>query len=179
MRPKLGVVTLDCMPEPAWRETVERALPLAEKLDIKIAPEIDVPTKLKSRVVDTYMELITKTNTRHFGFVIDFSVFSVRPRRNAPPSHRVPGQLPDEVAEDPKALVPLMPYIFHLHGKFWEMTDEFREYSIPYEKVIPVLIENGYSGYLSSEFEGPRDLVLGADQVRRQHVMLRELMAKS
>lgn len=179
MRPKLGVVTPDLMPDPVWRETIERALPQAEKLDVRIAPEIHAPTPLKSRIVDTYMDLITKTKTKHFGFLIDFSVFQVRPRRDVPARRRAPGEIPEELAEDPKDLLPLLPYTFHYHAKFWEMTDEFREYSIPYEKVIPVLVEHGYDGYLSSEYEGTRELGRGADQVRRQHVMLRELLAKS
>ncbi len=38
-------------------------------------------------------------------------------------------------------LKPLLPYIFNIHGKFYEMTDELREYSIPYEEIIPALIE--------------------------------------
>ena len=35
--------------------------------------------------------------------------------------------------EDPKQLVPLKPYIHHFHAKFYEMTDEYHEFSIPYE----------------------------------------------
>ena len=57
------------------------------------------------------------------------------------------------------------------------MTDDFREYSIPYEKVLPVLVESGLDGYLSSEYEGIRELGRGADQLRRQHLMLRQLLA--
>src|SRR5919202_747256 len=40
IRPKLGVVSLDPMPDPVWRETVKRALPKAEEHGIRIAPEI-------------------------------------------------------------------------------------------------------------------------------------------
>jgi sugar phosphate isomerase/epimerase len=177
MRPKLGVVTPDLMPDPAWRETIERALPMAEKLNVKIAPEIHSPTALQSKITDTYMELITKTKTKYFGFVIDFSVFQVRPRRDVPPRPRAAGEIPSELAEDPKHLIPLLPYTFHYHAKFFEMTDEFREYSIPYEKVLPVLVESGFDGYLSSEYEGIRELGRGADQLRRQHLMLRQLLA--
>ena len=177
MRPKLGVVTPDLVPDPVWRETIERALPHAEKLDVRIAPEIHAPTPLQSRIVDGYMDLITKTKTKYFGLLVDFSVFQARERRDVPPRPRAAGELPELLAEDPKHLLPLLPYTYHCHAKFWEMTDELREYSIPYEKVLPVLVENGYSGYLSSEYEGIRDLGRGADQVRRQHVMMRELLA--
>jgi hypothetical protein len=76
---------------------------------------------------------------------------------------------------DPKDLTPYLPYTYHCHGKFYEMMDDLHEYSIPYEQVIPVMIAGGYSGYLSSEFEGPQTLFLATDQIRRQHAMLRGL----
>ncbi len=74
-----------------------------------------------------------------------------------------------------------MPCIFHIHAKFYEMLDDGREYSIPYEKIVPVLIEGGYDGYLSSEYEGNRHIqdaleVDSIEQVRRQHAMFRRLL---
>jgi sugar phosphate isomerase/epimerase len=74
-----------------------------------------------------------------------------------------------------------MPYIHHIQAKFYEMTDEGVEYSIPYDKIIPVLIEGGYSGYLSSEYEGNRHIqdafpVDSLEQVRRQHSMFQRLL---
>ena len=60
-----------------------------------------------------------------------------------------------------------------LHAKFYEMTDEGNEYSIPYEEILPILAEGGFSGYLSSEYEGQRHIqdafdVDSVEQVRRQ-----------
>jgi sugar phosphate isomerase/epimerase len=81
----------------------------------------------------------------------------------------------------PRRMLDFMPYIFHIHAKFYEMLPEYREYSIPYEDIIPVLIEGGYSGYLSSEYEGNRHIqdafeVDSTEQVRRQHVMFKCLL---
>ena len=53
-------------------------------------------------------------------------------------------------------LKPILPYIFNVHGKFYEMTDELREYSIPYEEIIPALMEIGYDRSIDSEYEGQR-----------------------
>lgn len=39
-----------------------------------------------------------------------------------------------------------MPRIFHIHAKFYEMTDGHTEYSISYEQIIPVLQQGGYDG---------------------------------
>ena len=82
--------------------------------------------------------------------------------------------------DNPKLLAQLMPYIRHCHGKFWEMTQYYEERSIPYEQIIPVMIEGGFDGYIASEYEGQRYVqdVCGADdleQVRRQHVMFKRL----
>jgi sugar phosphate isomerase/epimerase len=79
---------------------------------------------------------------------------------------------------NPKDLLPLMPYVYHVHGKFWEMTEDLHEYSIPYEQVIPTFIEGGYEHYFSSEYEGPRDLFRASDQLRRHHAMLRKLFGE-
>jgi hypothetical protein len=76
---------------------------------------------------------------------------------------------------DPKDLAPYLPHIYHCHGKFWEMLDDLHEYSIPYENVMPTLIAGGYSGCISSEYEGEQSPYLATDQLRRQHAMLRGL----
>ena len=40
VRPKLGVVSLDLLPDPVWREATRRVLPTAVELGVRIAPEI-------------------------------------------------------------------------------------------------------------------------------------------
>lgn len=85
------------------------------------------------------------------------------------------------VFTEPEELRSIAPYIFHCHGKFYDMDDNCRETSIDYENPIKVLKDIGYDGYISSEFEGQR--LYGIDevcdefeQVRRHHVMLRRLI---
>jgi hypothetical protein len=85
--------------------------------------------------------------------------------------------------QNPRDLMPIMPYIYNIHGKFYEMTEELREYSIPHEEVIPVLIQGGYDGYIDSEYEGQRHTqdafeTDSCEQVRRHHVMLRRLFGE-
>jgi hypothetical protein len=84
---------------------------------------------------------------------------------------------------DPKDLRSIMPYIYNIHGKFYEMTEDYCEYSMPYEDIIPVLIEGGYEGYINSEYEGQRNTqdafeTDSCEQVRRQQVMFRRLMGE-
>jgi len=88
------------------------------------------------------------------------------------------------VYTDPHRLLDFMPRIFHIHGKFYEMVDDTHEYSIPYDEVIPVLIEGGYTGYLSSEYEGNRHIqdvypVDSVEQVRRQQAMFKMLLGEA
>jgi len=82
---------------------------------------------------------------------------------------------------NPKRLLEFMPRIHHIHAKFYEMTVECVEPSIPYEDILPVLVEGGYDGYLSSEYEGNRHVqdafdVDSVEQVRRQHQLFERLL---
>jgi sugar phosphate isomerase/epimerase len=84
---------------------------------------------------------------------------------------------------DPKHLVDVLPYIFHIHGKFYEMTDAGIEADVAYDSVLPILINGGYTGYIMSEYEGQR-LIGGVDkgydeveQVRRHQAMLSRYQA--
>ena len=127
MRPKLGVITDDLVPDPVWREMVERALPYAEELDVKIAPEIHSPTPLKSKTVDDYMDLIAKTGTKHFGMLIDTGIFKTREGRTL-----APGEWADPIlAVDPRDLIPFLPYVFHMHAKFWNVSRRSRRREHP------------------------------------------------
>jgi sugar phosphate isomerase/epimerase len=84
---------------------------------------------------------------------------------------------------DPRRILDYMPWVLHVHAKFYEMLPDYTEYSIPYEEVIQVLIEGGYKGYLSSEYEGNGHIqdafdVDSVEQVRRQQVMFKRLLGK-
>ena len=85
---------------------------------------------------------------------------------------------------DPRKMLDYMPYIHHIHAKFWEMLPDYTEYSVPYDEIIPILVEGGYSGYISSEYEGNRWLhdalpVDSTEQVRRHQGMLKNLLKEA
>jgi sugar phosphate isomerase/epimerase len=190
VRPKLGVVSLDLIPDPVWRETVERVLPRAAELGIRIAPEIHSPTPLKSKIVDDYVDLVRETGTEHFGLLIDTGIFQTGERSGDGHSDSVYAfgnpspELREQVAREmskPLAvpaddLLDLMPYVIHVHAKFWDMTDDLTDPHIPYDAVVDALVRGGYRGSLSGEYEGPRDLYRASDVLRRQQLMLRRLL---
>jgi sugar phosphate isomerase/epimerase len=190
VRPKLGVVSLDLIPDPIWRETVLRVLPLAQDYGIRIAPEIHAPTPLRSRIVEDYVDLVRETGTANFGLLIDTGIFqtAVRPSDHSDAKMIFGSPDPEEMkragremgrplAVDPAELRELMPYVFHVHAKFWDMTDELTDPHIPYDAVVDVLVDGGFEGSLSSEYEGRRDLYRASDLVRRQQLMLRRLVS--
>jgi sugar phosphate isomerase/epimerase len=83
---------------------------------------------------------------------------------------------------DPREMLEHMRFIGHVHAKFYEMTDDKDEYSIPYGEIISVLKQGGYEGYLCSEYEGNRHIqdaftVDSIEQVRRHQAMLAQLIA--
>jgi hypothetical protein len=56
--------------------------------------------------------------------------------------------------QDPKAWSEIAPHIVHVHGKFFGFDEHGDEPSVPYPELLSVLVESGYSGYISSEWEG-------------------------
>jgi len=176
LRTKLGVIDDDLTPVKNWREFVAKALPDAEKYNVRMCPEIHNPTVLKSKMVNDYVEFIEKQKTKYFGINVDFGVFQTNP---------IPmweGQdlsmLRFSAVED---FLPLLPYTYACHAKFQNMSDDFIETTTPYDKVIGLMIAHGWDGYLLSEYEGPHKDVPGysSGQLRRQHILMKRLLGEN
>ncbi|MFV0464613.1 MAG: sugar phosphate isomerase/epimerase family protein [Lachnospiraceae bacterium] len=74
-----------------------------------------------------------------------------------------------------------MPYVRHIHGKIYEMTEEGVEYSIDFKEFTDYLKQKGYSGYISTEYEGNRftlpDLpVRDKENVTAHQALLKQLL---
>lgn len=72
-------------------------------------------------------------------------------------------------------------YIFHVHAKFYDMLPDCTDDCLDYARVVEVLKDIGYEGYLSSEYEGNRTIedafeVDSVEQVRRQHEMFQRML---
>lgn len=176
MRTKLGVVDESLAPVADWKELIRRALPYAEKYNVIMLPEIHLPTKLKSRMVEEYCEFIDREKTRHFGINIDFGVFMIpsEERLRSAPSGV------DYTPSKPEDIIPLLPYMHCCHAKFNNMDENFEETTIPYKDVVEILKKYEWDGYLLSEYEGINKNVPGysTTQVRRHHVMLKRLLGE-
>ena len=185
LRTKITCTNMICDPEPGWQSYIEKALPYAEKYDVVMQNEVHLPTTLHTpHIRDEYLEFIHKTGTKHFGFNIDFGTFQFKAAEGAGPS---PWSFEDHTM--PEEVVEFLPYSYTCHAKFTNMDDNFEETTIPYREVIKLMIDNGWSGNLLSEYEGP--YAFGAansiegfakatvgipDQVRRHQIMLRNIL---
>jgi hypothetical protein len=78
---------------------------------------------------------------------------------------------------DPKALAQIMPYIIHIHGKFYTMI-KGDEPDIRFEEVVRALIKGGYKGWMSSEYEGHLPDVDSFEIVKEHQKMVRRYIAK-
>lgn len=79
---------------------------------------------------------------------------------------------------DPRRWSEIMDRVVHVHGKFYGIDDSGDEPSIDNAAILDVLLEGGYTGYISSEWEGHAytDAVSGWDMVAGQHALFRRLL---
>ncbi len=176
VRPKIGVITSDLVPHPIWTEVVEASLPLAEELDVIICPEIHSPTPIKHEVVDEYIEFIKRTGTKHFGILIDTGIFQDRPIPLRP--GELPGRRPaflDGIGVDPADFADVAEHVVFVQAKFHDIDENLEDQQIPWEPVLRAIRDAGYTGYLSSEYEGEREPWRSIEQVRRHHSLMRQV----
>lgn len=176
VRPKIGVVSSDLIPHPIWTEVVEASLPLAEELDVIICPEIHSPTPIKHEVVDEYIEFIKRTGTKHFGILIDTGIFQDRPIPLRP--GELPGRRPaflNGIGVDPADFADVVEHVVFVQAKFHDIDENLEDQQIPWEPVLRAMRDAGYTGYLSSEYEGEREPWRSIEQVRRHHSLMRQV----
>ena len=71
-----------------------------------------------------------------------------------------------------------LPWVKHIHGKVYEMTDEGPEYSIDYAGVVEYLKSRNYEGYISTEYEGNRFTPPGVELKEKQQVERHQALLK-
>ena len=83
---------------------------------------------------------------------------------------------------DPRGWLELMPRVIHVHAKFYELEADGTDASIPHRELFDVLVEGGYEGYVSSEWEAHAWADMedqdGFEMVRRHQELYRKLLAE-
>lgn len=178
IRPKIGVIAMDLTPHPIWEEVVERNLDLAHELGLIICPEIHAPTPIKHPVVDEYLAFIERTGSPNFRLMLDTGIFQ---RTITTATHDgLSEEAVDEGWRKPLAvpmsdLAEVLPYTAFIQTKFFDIDEDLVDQQIPWEEILQTLIDNEWSGYLSSEYEGDRLPYRSIEQVRRQHALLHSI----
>ena len=172
LRTKMPVINGALDPVTNWREIIKGALPLAEALGMVMCPEIHTPTNLKNKMVTDYVDFIKEIGTKNFALNIDFSVFRNKFKDG---EWRSPTFVPNE----PEDLIPLLPYVACIHAKYFDVDENFHETTIPYERILHILMEHGWDGYLLSEYEGADKYDPGYEvgqMLRRHHIMMKNIL---
>jgi len=113
----------------------------------------------------------------------EYVILNVREMGGEGPALAMAETLRHNAAFEPKRMLDHMSRIHNIHGKFYQMTEDLVEPSIPYDEVIAVLKQGGYTGHVCSEYEGNRwvedaETVNSVEQVRRQQEMLKRLIGE-
>ena len=74
----------------------------------------------------------------------------------------------------------IIPQVIHVHGKFYDFDADGNETSIDYGKILPVFHDGGYTGFISSEWEGHLYMrgVDAFDMVAKHQALARRIIAK-
>jgi sugar phosphate isomerase/epimerase len=196
---------------------IERLLPWAEKLDLKMGYELHVPLMIKSDRTKVLLEQIERIDSPYLGLIPDTGIFAhsipefrLQATRAAGVSEPLVqeaialwnARTPDHVAletllklglrnenianiemiwgsfgwSEAEELKDILPRVIHMHGKFFSMKDGV-EPNVRFEEVTKVLVENGYDGWMSSEYEGQGG-VDTFELVREQQAMIRHYAVK-
>jgi len=77
----------------------------------------------------------------------------------------------------PEEWLDIMPQIFHVHAKFYDIDANGDEPAMDIPRIVKQFVDGGYTGYLSSEWEGHAFADLGEadpiDLVKKQHTLMR------
>lgn len=84
---------------------------------------------------------------------------------------------------DPQDLIDNIDYIFHTHAKFYNVHEDYVETAVAIPEVVAAYKKAGYTGFLSSEYEGGEHLrdvgVDSIEQCRRHQEALRRAIEEA
>jgi hypothetical protein len=143
---------------PVWRAKFER---------------LGVPKNIADYIVQAYEDRVLS----------EYLILEVQQMGGTGPAIAMAEVTRHNAAFEPKRMLDYMGRIHNIHGKFYEMTEDYVEPSIPYDEIVAVLNQGGYDGYICSEYEGNRwiedaEEPDSVEQVRRQQVMLANLIGE-
>lgn len=79
---------------------------------------------------------------------------------------------------DLEGLKEIIPYCFEMHGKFHYIHEDLHEESIPYDKILPIIAESDFDGYIMSEYEDHHSDYAGLYMVKRHIDMEKKILGR-
>jgi len=80
--------------------------------------------------------------------------------------------------QEPRGWLELMPEVVHIHGKFFGFDAKGDEEAIDYPALLPLFRDGGFSGYMSSEWEGHMYSDADAfEMIEKHQAMCRRILA--
>jgi sugar phosphate isomerase/epimerase len=150
---------------------VERLLPYAKRYKVKMGYELHSPLMFENPECQALIKQVKRLSSEYLGLIPDCSIFE---------RYTMPGMAPSPFPpSDPRLLKDIMPYVIHVHGKFHRVVNG-EVPDVPYEAIVRALVEGGYKGFVSTEFEGG-DLGSYPDSfevVKAQQAVLRKYLTK-
>ncbi|MQY02092.1 sugar phosphate isomerase/epimerase family protein [Actinomadura macrotermitis] len=189
-------------------DLMERLLPHAERLDLRLGMEIHSPHSVGHPKIQALLERYERLGSPHLGFIPDWGASLTRLPPSLLRAYRAKG-VPDalltafrdqwnafhteplimddreqgarfrrmrEINEqyggddvsvrigtnsvglfghmDPADWKQIMPWVVHVHAKFYDIDADGAEPSAPHDILLRDLVEAGYEGYISTEWEG-------------------------
>jgi len=147
----------------------EKLIPYAKKYNLKMGYEVHVPIMIETPIAQMLIEQVKKLSSEYLGLAPDFGIFETGRS----------GQASSVKPSPPEAIKQIMPYIVHIHGKFHSMV-KGEIPAVPFETLTRYLIEGGYTGWMSTEFEGSNlgEYPDSFEIVKLQHALVKRFQAK-
>ncbi|WP_347109440.1 TIM barrel protein [Paenarthrobacter sp. S56] len=83
----------------------------------------------------------------------------------------------------PEEWLDIMPQMFHVHAKFYDIDEDGNEPAMDIPRIVRQFVKGGYTGFLSSEWEGHAFADLGEsdpiDLVKKQHALMRSAIEEA
>jgi sugar phosphate isomerase/epimerase len=160
--------------QPFVIEIDEKLVKYAEKYKIKLGYEIHAPGMYGTDFWNSTIKSVNKIQSPYLGLVPDMSIFETMPADSGSGHAMPPASDPDHL-KDPD----VAPYIIHAHGKFHRISNGEIQY-IPYDKIVKNLIDIGFKGWMSTEFEGGDcgEFSNSLEVVKAHHAIVNKMIAK-
>ncbi len=73
----------------------------------------------------------------------------------------------------------VLPYSLYFHGKFYDISEDLQETTIPYKQIIQYILELGFNGVMMTEYEGHSFYTDDAEEQIARHLAMQKRILES